>query len=107
MQLKSILCPIDFSEFSVTAYQYALSLAGYYQSRIVALHVVELWKNPFAEYAGYEVDFAKFSTALNEGSEMQLQHFVNKYSGGAQTQPIVLQGNAADCILEFAQNESI
>src|SRR5215467_10149155 len=107
MQLKSILCPIDFSEFSVTAYQYALSLAGYYKSRIVALHVVELWKNPFAEYAAYEVDFAKFSTALNEGGETKLRHFVEKYSGGLQPQTVVLQGNAADCILEFAHNENM
>lgn len=27
MQLKTILCPIDFSEFSAAAYQHALSLA--------------------------------------------------------------------------------
>jgi universal stress protein A len=46
MQLKSILCPIDFSDFSAPAYQYALSLAGYYKAKIVALHVVELWKYP-------------------------------------------------------------
>jgi nucleotide-binding universal stress UspA family protein len=107
MQLKSILCPIDFSDFSVTAYQYALSLARYYESSIVVLHVVELWKNPFAEYAAYEVDFAKFSTALNEGGEMKLRHFVEKYSGGFRPQTIVLQGNAADCILECARKEDI
>src|SRR5262249_51353217 len=107
MQLKSILCPIDFSEFSVATYRYAVSLAGYYKSRIVALHVVELWKNPFAEYAAYEVDFAKFSTALNQGGEMKLQRFVQEYSGGVQPQTVVLQGNAADCILEFAQNENM
>jgi hypothetical protein len=47
MQLKSMLCPIDFSDFSVAAYQYALSLAEYYKAKIVALHIVELWKFPF------------------------------------------------------------
>jgi len=107
MQLESILCPIDFSEFSITAYQYALSLAGYYKSRIIALHVVELWKHPFAQYAAYEVDFAKFSSALNESAEIKLQGFVEKYSGGVQPQTVVLQGNAANCILEFAQNENM
>jgi nucleotide-binding universal stress UspA family protein len=107
MELKSILCPIDFSKFSVATYQYAQSLAGYYKSRVVALHVIELWKNPFAEYAGYQVDFAKFSTALNEGGEMKLQHFVKEYSGEVEPQTAVLQGNAANCILEFAQKENM
>ena len=51
MELKSILCPIDFSDFSAAAYQHALSLAEYYKARLVALHVVELWKYPFADYA--------------------------------------------------------
>ena len=59
MQLKSILCPIDFSDFSVAAYQHALSLAEYYKAKIVALHVVELWKYPFADYAAQEADYAK------------------------------------------------
>ena len=27
-QIKSILCPVDFSEFSVIAYEYAQSLAS-------------------------------------------------------------------------------
>jgi nucleotide-binding universal stress UspA family protein len=64
MQLKSILCPIDFSEFSIRAYEYALSLAEYYKAKLVALHVVELWKCPFVDDAAYEVDFANVSRAL-------------------------------------------
>ena len=58
MQVKSILCPIDFSDFSTAAYQYALSLAEYYKARIVALHVVEVWKYPFADYAAHDADYA-------------------------------------------------
>ena len=108
MQLKSILCPIDFSEFSAAAYQHALSLAKYYKARIVALHVVELWKYPFADYAAHEADFAKFSRALSEGGEVQLQRFVKEYSaGGLQPELVVHQGNAPNCVLSFAQNESI
>jgi Universal stress protein family len=42
MQLKSILCTVDFSEFSVAAYQHALSLAEYYKARLIALHVIRL-----------------------------------------------------------------
>ncbi|HYL13384.1 MAG TPA: universal stress protein [Terriglobales bacterium] len=104
MQLKSILCPIDFSDFSVAAYRYTLSLAEYYQARLVCLHVVELWQYPFADYAAYEVDYAKFSRAINEGGEKRLREFVNKHSvNGIRPDLVVQQGNASDCILSFAQ----
>jgi nucleotide-binding universal stress UspA family protein len=108
MELKSILCPIDFSDFSAAAYQHALSLAEYYKSRIVALHVVELWKYPFADYAGQEADYAKFSTMMNEGGETQLRQFTQQYStGGPQPELVVDQGSASRCILSFAQKENI
>ena len=108
MQLRSILCPIDFSDFSAAAYQHALSLAEYYKARIVALHIVELWKYPFADYAAHEVDYAKFSRALNEGGEVQLRKFVDKYSGyGIQPEVVVRQGNASDCTLWFAEKQNM
>ena len=108
MELKSILCPIDFSDFSATAYQHALSLAKYYKARIIALHVVELWKYPFADYAAHEADYAKFSAALNEGGEVKLQRFVREYSSGTlQPELVIYQGNAPNCILSFAQKENI
>ncbi len=108
MQLKSILCPIDFSEFSAAAYRYALSLAEYYKARIVALHVVELWKYPFADYAAQEADYAKFSRALGEGGAVQLEQFVKKHSAtGFQPELVVHMGNSANCILSCAQKENI
>ncbi|HTU41704.1 MAG TPA: universal stress protein [Candidatus Aquilonibacter sp.] len=108
MELKSILCPIDFSDFSAAAYRYALSLAEYYKARIVALHIVEVWKYPFADYAAQEADYAKFSSALNEGGEVQLQRFVEEHSAGVvQPELTVRQGNAPNCILSFAQKENM
>ena len=108
MQLKSILCPIDFSDFSAAAYQHALSLAEYYNAKLVALHVVELWKYPFADYAAHEADYGRFSAAMNEGGELKLQRFVKEHSSGdVQPKIIVHQGNAPNCILSFAQKEKM
>jgi len=108
MELKSILCPIDFSDFSAVAYQHAVSLAEYYKARLVALHVVELWKYPFAEYAGQEADYGKFSKMMSEGGEMQLHRFTQQYSAGRlQPELIVDQGNAPRSILSFAQKENM
>lgn len=104
MRLKSILCPVDFSEFSAAAYEHALSLAEHYKARLVCLHIVELWKYPFADYAAHQADFAKFSEAINEGGEQQLRDFVKKHSAnGVRPELVVRQGNASNCILSFAQ----
>jgi len=108
MQVKSILCPIDFSDFSAAAYQHALSLAEYYKARLIALHVVELWKYPFADYVAHETDYAQFSAAMNEGGQVKLQRFVKEHSvGGVQPELVVRQGNAPRCILSFAQKENM
>src|SRR5689334_1014163 len=108
MRFKLILCPIDFSEFSATAYEYALSLAEHYNATVVALHVVELRKYPFADYGGYETDFAKFCKSLNEGGEVMLREFVQKHSHGViQPRLVVDCGNAADYILSLAQSQNI
>jgi nucleotide-binding universal stress UspA family protein len=108
MQLKSILCPIDFSDFSVAAYCHALSLADYYKAKLVALHMVELWKNPFADYAAQEADYAKFSEALNEGGLARLQRFVKEHSQGRiKPELMIHQGGAPKGILSIAQKENI
>jgi len=39
-QIKSILCPVDFSEFSVNAYEYAQSLAWHYKATLFLQHVL-------------------------------------------------------------------
>ena len=42
IEIRSILCPIDFSETSRHALEHALAIARWYDSEIVALHVVDL-----------------------------------------------------------------
>lgn len=108
MRVKSILCPIDFSDFSAAAYHYALSLADYYGAKVVVLHVVELWKYPFADYAAQEADYAKFSKALSEGGEVQLQRFIQEHSTDrVQPELVIHQGNAPNCILSFARKQNL
>lgn len=50
-KLERILCPVDFSEFSEWAYRHALSLARHYRTKLVVLHVVELWRHSFVCFA--------------------------------------------------------
>jgi nucleotide-binding universal stress UspA family protein len=49
-EVRRILCPTDFSEFSDMAFRYALSLAQHYRAKLFVQHVVELWRHPEADF---------------------------------------------------------
>ncbi|HTY64478.1 MAG TPA: universal stress protein [Acidobacteriota bacterium] len=103
-KLQRIVCPIDFSEFSIRAYRYALSVAYRYRARLFVQHVVELWKYPYADVAAYLGDYDETCRILRKGGEEQLQQFL-KTSANDEVQPeyVVDQGMAPDCILAFAE----
>ena len=103
-ELRRILCPIDFSEFSMRAYRYALSVAWHYGAKLFVQHVVELWRYPYADFAASAGLFEEFCRALREMGEEQLQQFVKTYTHDeVQPERVVQQGMAPDCILAFAE----
>jgi nucleotide-binding universal stress UspA family protein len=104
LEIKLILCPIDFSEYSIRAYQHALSLAGHYRAKLVAQHIVELSRYPYADFVASTGDYAGFCRVLREGGKEQLEKFVKKHTHDEiQPELVVHQGVAPDCILSFAQ----
>jgi nucleotide-binding universal stress UspA family protein len=108
MQFKRILCPVDFSDFSVAAYHYALSLAEHYKTSVVVLHAVELRRYPYADYAAAAGDFARFCEALCEGGKVKLGEFLKHHARpGIEAQGIVEQGNASDLILSYAKTHDV
>ena len=106
LKIKLILCPIDFSEFSVSAYQHALSVAEHYQAKLVAQHIVELWQHPSAGFAATAGDYEEYWQALREKGKEQLQGFVKNHTHDEiQPELLVQVGVAADSILSFAQSQ--
>src|SRR6267143_2786266 len=57
--IRRILCPTDFSEFSDIAFRYAVSIANHYRGKLFVEHVVESWQHPEASFvpAHYYVEF--------------------------------------------------
>jgi nucleotide-binding universal stress UspA family protein len=104
LELRRILCPIDFSEFSVRAYRHALSLAEHYRAKLVVQHIVELWQHPSVGFVASAGLYEEFSQALREKAEEQLQELVKNHTYD-ETQPecVVQQGIASDSILAFAE----
>jgi|SRR5208282_233468 len=108
LEIRLILCPVDFSEFSVRAYRHALSLAEHYRARLVALHIVELSRYPYADYAASAGDYAEFCRTLRDGGNEQLREFVKKHHHDEiQPELVVYEGAAADCILSLAQARKV
>jgi nucleotide-binding universal stress UspA family protein len=108
MLIERILCPVDFSEFSTRAFRHAQSLAEHYRAKLVALHVVEMWKYPFADYATTDGgDYANLHASLDKGSREHLQEFVNHCREGIHPEVAICEGRAADSILSFAQREKV
>ena len=104
MEIKLILSPIDFSEFSIRTYRYALSLAEHYRAKLVAQHVVELSRHTSLGFVASGGLYDEFCKALHENAEQELRNFVKQHTHG-QIHPelVVQQGAAADDILSFAQ----
>jgi nucleotide-binding universal stress UspA family protein len=106
LKIKLILCPIDFSEFSVSAYQHALSVAEHYEAKLVAQHIVELWRHPSFDFAASAGLYEESLQALGESGKEQLQEFVKKHTyDEIQPELVVQVGVAADSILSFAQSQ--
>ncbi len=102
-EIKLILCPIDFSEFSARAYDHALSLAEHYRAKLVAQHIVELGQHPSLGFAATVENYEKYCQDLREYAQRQLQEFVkNHVHDKVQPELVVHQGSAPDLILSFA-----
>ena len=68
-KLKKILVPIDFSECSRKALQYAIPFAKQFDARLTLLHVVHI-NYGYGEFAA--MDYPLLEKQIREGSEKQL-----------------------------------
>ena len=81
-EIKLIVCPIDFSEFSTTAYCHAVSLAEHYRSKLVAQHIVDLWRHPSMSFAASAMLYEEYCRALCESGKVRLREFVSNQTAG-------------------------
>jgi nucleotide-binding universal stress UspA family protein len=103
-EIRRILCPIDFSEFSVRAYRYALSLAQHYRAKLFVQQIVEVYRYPSAGFAASAALYDEFCEQLLYNAEAKLQEFVKIHADNdIQPERVVEQGTASDSILAFAE----
>jgi nucleotide-binding universal stress UspA family protein len=107
LRIERILCPIDFSEFSASAYDYAQSLARHYRAAVFLQHVVDIILPPWPYYppVNYlDADFRKICADARE----QLQEFAKSHTrNGVQPECFVQEGEVTDSVLSFAEAQLV
>lgn len=107
MDIRSILVPFDFSEYSEEAFTWALALAERWRARLLLLHVVPRPTYPPLLMGTY-FKVAEFEASLQAEAEARAQEFLGKT--GKRTVPIdakVIMGEPFSDICRVAEEEKV
>jgi nucleotide-binding universal stress UspA family protein len=100
--LAKILLPVDFSERSLGAARYAKALAHHFQSEITLLHALP---PPHYEFGPLEAGvLSELYTNRAPQAEKDLESFLRDELAGCLTKRIVLEGDPALRIVEYAHS---
>lgn len=80
MNIRTILVPVDFSEFSEKAFAWALALAEKWHSHIIVLHVVSIPMYPPLVMGTY-FNPAEFESALQKDARARAKEFAERAGG--------------------------
>lgn len=107
LKISSILCPVDFSDFSERAYDYAQSLARHYEAKLLVQHVVPLLPLDYP-YFSFSDSWGELYSNVNASAKQRLQELVKSRGwAGVPTDIITGQGSPAREILAFAGMRSV
>jgi nucleotide-binding universal stress UspA family protein len=107
VKLERILCPLDFSEFSARAFDYAQSLARRYHAKLYLEHVVESVFSAYPAYINPEVT-EQVVLGLRSHAEEQLREFLNAQKPAeVQIESGVHEGQITDVILRLASERAV
>jgi nucleotide-binding universal stress UspA family protein len=106
VSLKKIVVPQDFSEYSLHALKYAVTLAGLFNSELVVLHVVEPIVYP-ADFSFGQVSIPAMEEEIRKHSEEQLNELVtNEIPNSIKTTSIIKVGKPFIEIIDVAKAEN-
>jgi nucleotide-binding universal stress UspA family protein len=107
---QTILVPLDGSKLAECVLPHVETLVkGAQAKRVIFARVVEPFHPPTSDYIFDEAQIKKIDSERKSESEKYLKGIVGqaKYGGGVRVESVVLYGNAADALAEFAnKNEA-
>jgi nucleotide-binding universal stress UspA family protein len=99
---KKILCPVDFSEYSILALRYATALAKDNEAELIVYHSIPDL-TPAMSYLEGEY-LLTVSDSLINNAKSTLDSWIKKYvSSDLAVEKIVGQGNPAESIVEISR----
>ena len=105
LPIKKIVCPVDYSEFSLTALDTAAELCGKLDADLAVLHVVTPIPKAQGTPTATSFDIPKYEKHLIKQSREKLQQLVDERVPGTVTaESAVVQGLEADSIVNFTEN---
>lgn len=106
-KFERVLCPVDFSEFSARAYDYAYSLARHYKGKLFLEHVIEPLTLAYPD-AGFPESIVKIDDEFRSDASKRLREFAPLHArNGLRTEYIVQEGVITDALLGSAASLAI
>ena len=104
---EKILFATDFSENSEHAFDYALTLAGKFDARLIIVHVI----NEPVDLRGFyvpHISFEKLEKEIEEGAEKMMQKFCRtRIKEFSNYETLIIAGIPYDEILKKANEENV
>lgn len=107
MKIERIVCPVDFSEYSTKAYDYAYSLAKHYGAKLFLEHVVQPLQVPYPYYAFPDAMVNDVYWNVSSEAEKRMKELAAARAwNGLQPEWVIQKGFVPDTILEFAETQA-
>ena len=106
MEIKTILCPIDFSEISANALEYAVFLASYHHAELLILHVVEQL-HEFEHYQILVLTPQELAEEMEKQAHEKLTKLTEQIKKTIKVETVVRQGKPFVEIIKEAKEKDM
>jgi universal stress protein A len=109
LQIRNILCPVDFSDFSRRALRYAIGLSRHFGSRLFLQHTVQpssylLYEGPVVEHSAVQQNIA---SQLQRSREEIRRMLLSAGIDSSEVTVLLSDGEVTERILETISGEQI
>jgi universal stress protein A len=106
MEIKTILCPIDFSEISANALEYAVFLASHHHAELLMLHVVEQL-HEFEHYQILVLTPQELAEKMEKQAYEELNRLTEQIKKTVKVEIVVRQGKPFVEIIKAAKEKNM
>ena len=106
MEIKTILCPIDFSEISANALEYAVFLASHHHAELLILHVVEQL-HEFEHYQILVLTPQELAEEMEKQAHEKLTKLTEQIKKTIKVETVVRQGKPFVEIIKEAKEKDM